>query len=476
MSTPTDLENRISAALAARAEQVRPEHISPTLLPAAAVPLRRRPLVVLAAAACVLLALGLTVWLPRHQDDVDPAPEPDAPEVVVPPDIGRGWDRARLSPPAGIDLDGDGVEEKVRFSGEPGAKADGRVRLDTTLSSDGSAAYGVVALGTTIGVAPLDPIDADGDGDEELVLYHSEDDMTTVPVVLDLRDGMLVEAPPTDPDLLRIGTTAEAGGTDLYDIVRLHDYWIEDGTLLSGSSVNTFAASGMSLFRPEDYLMDVVRWRLRDDGVLVPEPAATPCVVSVPEGRRPCRAGDADGLPVLAPVADDRVGVGEGFSVDTGYAFDVRVEPEPDAEVAVVVEGADGRTIRTPIRLGAELRVFTTQPSGLFHDGASLLVASEDGDEPSAMQVLVQDGDEMVVLEPVGATPLGTGYVDDRRAFRTWLTDNGELFTAVATSEDGSGPWEVWSWVVAGPRSMTAVPRATLCFDDVADPSTGHRC
>ncbi len=38
MSTPTDLENRISAALAARAEQVRPEHISPTLLPAAAVP------------------------------------------------------------------------------------------------------------------------------------------------------------------------------------------------------------------------------------------------------------------------------------------------------------------------------------------------------------------------------------------------------------------------------------------------------
>jgi hypothetical protein len=475
MSMPTDLENRLTAALAARAEEVRPEHLTPGLAPVVALR-RRTPLIVLAAAACVLLVVMLSFWLPDDDRRVVPAPEPSDPEIVIPPDVGRDWDRAKASTPAELDLDGDGTREKVRFLAEPSEEYDGRVRLQTTLSSDGSSAFGVIDVGTTIGLSALDPIDADADGDQELVLWYDEEPMRTVPVVLDLRDGLLVQAPPSEPDLLVMGQTTASEGGEFYDLVHTSDYWIEDGTLFSARSRGTFAAGNMTLFAPEEYTMDAWAWRLTDDGVLEPEPASTTCVTHVPEGRRPCVEGEQDVLPQLAPVADERVEVGDEFSLDTGYRFDVRVEPEEGADGAVVVEGEDGRAIRTPVHLGSELRVFTTQPTGIFYDGASLLVASEDGDEPSGMQVLVQDGDALVTLEPVGGMPFGTGYTDDQRAFRTWLTDNGEVFTAVADTDDESGPWQVWSWVMSGDRSMAAVPRATVCFADPSDPATGQRC
>ena len=34
----------------------------------------------------------------------------------------------------------------------------------------------------------------------------------------------------------------------------------------------------------------------------------------------------------------------------------------------------------------------------------------------------------MVVLLPVGQTPIGTGDTEEGHAFRTWLSDNGDLF------------------------------------------------
>jgi hypothetical protein len=120
--------------------------------------------------------------------------------------------------------------------------------------------------------------------------------------------------------------------------------------------------------------------------------------------------------------------------------------------------------------------LFTTQPTGLFYDGASVLVASGDGDEPVAHQVLVQHRDRMVPLEPVGEVPLGTGYTDEARQFRTWLTSDGDLVTAVAATADETGPWDVYSWVMVDGRSMVAAPRDTVCFDDPEDPATARRC
>jgi len=477
MSTPTDLESRIGAALAARAELVTPQdlrHVGPPVLP-----LRRRttPLLLVAAAACVALAGVLIAVLP---DGDRVAPEPTGPDIVVPPDVGRAWDRAPLSPPYAIDLDGDGRDEKVRFRSDRDRPEDGRVRLETTLSSDGTEVYGVVDLGHAGGVSPLEPIDADGNGDQEMVLYRADpgDELSTLPIVLDLRDGLLVPAPPSDPDLLRIGTIEVAGGTEHYDLVRTADYWVEDGTLHSVRSRRSFARVGMTLLQPEEYEADAFTWRLGEDGVLRPETSDVSCLRVVPEGRGPCRPGDSDLLPVLAPVADDTVGIGGSFSPDTGgFAFTASLEQatEGDADADLVVTQGSFPAVRVPLRTGADPLLFTTQPTHIWYDGPSVVVASGDGDEPLAHQVLVQHRDEMVRLEPVGDVPLGTGYIEGR-AFRTWLTYDGDLLTAVAGTGDTAGPWDVYSWVIVDGRSMVAAPLDTVCFADPPDPVTARRC
>lgn len=485
MSTPDtlpDIEELLRAALTARAELVQPEDLAPLAPVVELRPRWRSPWVLLATAAVVLLILGVVFQgLDSRPRSDRLAPKPDEPRLELPEDVGRAWERAPMSPPYSIDLDGDGREEKVLFRADRDRPEDGRIRLETTLTSDSSEAYGVVDLGYGGGVSPLEPIDADGDGDRELVLYRTDpdDEMSTQPIVLDLRDGLLVEAPASDPDLLRIGTVDVAGGTEHYDMVLVEDYWIEGEELHSVRSVRSFARLGMELLRPEEYEADAFTWRLDEDGVLRPEASGVPCVRVVPEGRRPCRPGESDALPVLAPVADRTVGIGGSFEPETGgYRFTAALEPasDPDADADLVVTQSPFPPVRTPLRTGAEPLLFTTQPTGLFYDGASVLVASGDGDEPIAHQVLVQDRDRMVPLDPVGDVPLGTGHTDEARPFRTWLTYNGDLVTAVADTGDESGPWDVYSWVRTGRDSMVAAPLDTVCFDDSKDPATARRC
>ena len=195
----SDLEARLRAALAARADLVRGEDLTPL---ATVTPLRPRwstPWVLLAAAAVVLLVLGVVlqgVGGRTRSDEV--APEPDAPQLELPADVGRGWEPATLSRAPRLDLDGDGTREKVDFLAEPTKDFDGRFRMQTTLSTTGEEAYGIAKVGTTIGTNVLDPIDADGDGDQELVLYFDDPDAGPGggghPLVFDLRDGLLVQA------------------------------------------------------------------------------------------------------------------------------------------------------------------------------------------------------------------------------------------------------------------------------------------
>ena len=175
--TIPDIEERLRAALAARAELVQPEDLAPL---APVVPLRPRwqsPWVLLATAAVVLLVLGAVfqgLGSDPRSDDV--APRPDRPRVTLPPDIGHDWKAGDLSSPARLDLDGDGVKEKVEFLAEPSEEHDGRIRLQTALSTTGEEAFGIADLGTTIGTNALGAIDADADGDQELVLYYDDVD------------------------------------------------------------------------------------------------------------------------------------------------------------------------------------------------------------------------------------------------------------------------------------------------------------
>jgi hypothetical protein len=470
MSTPdtmSEMEDRLRAALTARAEQVQPEHLAPL---APVVPLRPRwqsPWVLLATAAVVLLVLGVVLeglgGRPRS-DEI--APEPDDPQVVLPDDVGRDWKADDLASPTRLDLDGDGKKEKVDFLAERTKDLDGRIRLQTVLSSTGQEAYGIAELGTTIGTTALEPVDADSDGDQELVLLHELDPDVVgglyAPVVFDLRDGLLVEAVPDDPDLLLRGTVPVPGSrTDHYDMVRSHGFWMEDGTLHSSRSVDAFARGNMTLLRPEAYVVDAYEWRLDEDGVLRAGDAS--CLVVVPESQVPCGSEDEEGfVPYLDSVATGAFGIGEEADFREGYRFSARLEAFADP--VLVVEGDDGRSLRHDDFQVADPRVATVQPMGV--DGASLFVTSAT--DPSYVEVLAQDGDQLRAVEAVGEIALR-----NEGDLRTWLTQDGGVVTVTA-QEDGS--WTAWSWMMVSRTEMAALPWGTVCFDDVDDPSTARQC
>ena len=202
--TIPDMEQRLRAALTARADLVQPEDLTPV---ATVVPLRPRwqsPWVLLATAAVVVLILGIVfqgISRDPRSDDVAPkpdAPKPDDPSITLPANVGRDWGVSPESTPAKVDLDGDGTKEKVEFLAEETKNFDGRIRLQTTLSSTGEEAYGIADVDSTIGLTGEGVIDADGDGDQELVVFDPDLDAGAggggAPLVFDLREGLLVQA------------------------------------------------------------------------------------------------------------------------------------------------------------------------------------------------------------------------------------------------------------------------------------------
>jgi hypothetical protein len=462
----SQMEDRLRAALSARAELVQPEHLTSL---ATVTPLRprwRSPWVLLATAAAVLLVLGVVFQgLDSRPRSDDVAPRPDEPSLVFPPDIGRDWKADDLSSPARLDLDGDGVDEKVEFLAEPSSDFAGYTRLQTELTGGGDEAYGLAQLGTTIGITALEPIDADGDGDQELVLYREDlvggPGAPVTPLVFDLRDGLLVEAPPVEQDLLLEGDVAVPGSaTTYYDLVHVHTYWIEDGRLFSSRSVDAFARGNMVLLRPETYVADTYEWTLGEEGLL--RPVDTGCRAFSPEALTDCSPGQTDDPPVIVPVASETFGAGAQVRFDDGYVFTARITPAPDA--SLVVEGSDGRTLRRDLEV-SDARISTVQPM-LAPDGASLLVTSAS--DPAYLQVLAQDADGLRALQPVGEVPLAnSGPV------RTWLTGNGALVTVV---DNGDGTWATWQWQSVRPGRIAALPTGTVCFDDPEDPATVRRC
>ncbi|MBD3925447.1 hypothetical protein IEZ26_12485 [Nocardioides cavernae] len=467
MSTPdtmSEMEDRLRAALAARAEQVRPEHLAPLSPVVQLRPRWQSPWVLLATAAVVLLVLGVVLQgLSRNPRSDDVAPKPDAPKVEVPSDVGRNWERNDSDRQPRLDLDGDGSYETVVFRGEPTKDFDGRYRLETTLSSTGEVAYGIAELGTTIATNVLDPIDADGDGDQELVLYHDDFVNGGYPLVFDLRDGLLVQAVAADPELLLRGEVPVPGTrTAHYEMVRIQDYWLEGGRLWSSRSVNSYAAGNMTLARPRSIVLDTWSWQLTDAGVLVAVEEG--CVRDSAEGgRTPCEEGAIDDLPTDGDVARQTFGPGEGARFEQGYRYTARIED--GAPPVLVVESDDGPAIRHELEVD-DPRVSTVQPISVMSDGASFLVTSAS--DPSYVRVLAQDGDRLQVLEPVGEVELA-----DDDSSRTWLTSRGGLVTAVA---DDDGTWRTWGWQLLRGGRMTGIPTGTVCFDDPTDPSTVRRC
>jgi hypothetical protein len=460
-----EIEERLRAALTARADQVRVEDLQPLAPVVRLRPRWQSPWVLLATAAVVLLVLGVVLQGVGGSERSDRiAPKPDEPRVVLPQDVGRDWQVGAESTPAKVDLDGDGTKERVEFLAEETKSFDGRIRLQTTLTSTGAEAYGVADVDSTIGTTAEAVIDADGDGDQELVVFDPDLDSGTnggVPLVFDLRDGLLVQAVPEAPELLLRGQVQVPGSqTEFYDRVRVHQYWIADGSLFSGRSEDSFARAGMNWASPPAVVLDTWEWRLDDDGVLRPEAAGCQELVF---DVRDCTADRSDRVPDLGAAVDTYVGVGGSADFTRGYPFSMRVEAgDPPL---LVVEGSDGRTLRHALDV-PDPQVATVQPESIFSDGESLVVTSAS--DPTLVQLLVQRGDRIVALEPVGEVPLEN--TDDTR---TWLTENGAVVSAVAGDDDS---WQLWSWQMTSRDRVFALPGVTVCFDDVDDPTTARPC
>ncbi len=462
--TIPDMEHRLREALTARADLVQPEDLAPLAPVVGLRPRWQSPWVLLATAAVVLLVLGVVVQgLGRDQRSDDVAPKPDERvELELPPDIGRDWEPSTLSRPPRLDLDGDGTKEVVTFLAEPTEEFDGRFRMQTTLSTTGEEAYGIAEVGTTVDINALDPIDADEDGDQELVLYY--DDFEAVggggyPLVYDLRDGLLVRAVVQDPDLLARGNVPVPGSrTRFYDLVRIHDYWLEGGQLHSSRSVGTFARGNMSLYRGESIPVDTWEWRLDDDGVLRPTP--TGCMLAVPEALVECGPDGRGALPAVQPVARESFGEGEqAVYGDENFGFTARVE-----DGTLLVDGISDDTLTYPLG-SADARVLTTQPTAIFYDGASFVVTYAS--DPTRLEVLVQRTDGLRRMDPAGQVPLL-----DEGEVRSWLTANGALVTAVA---DGDA-WQTWQWEMVSGAKIAPMPTGSVCFDDIDDPATVRHC
>lgn len=464
MSTPPDIEDLLRAALTARAELVRPDDLAPLAGVATVTPLRARwqsPWVLLATAAVVVLILGVVfqgVGGRPKSDDVAPKPDEPRVELDLPADVGRDWETSPESTPAEVDLDGDGTLETVDFLAEKTKKFDGRIRLETTLSSTGEEAYGVADVSSTIGLTAEGVIDADGDGDQELVVFDPDLDAVGgggAPLVFDLREGLLVQAVPEDPELLRRGDVQVPGSqNELYDLVRTYQYWIGDGSLFSGRSVDSFAQAGENQSRPMVIELETWEWRLGDDGVLRPEAAGCK---ELEFDVRDCESDLSEQLPDLGAPVEASVGVGE--SADA-----LRVEAGDPPQL--VVEGYDAGTLRRDLDVPDPRVAAVGSDSGFYQGGVSLVVTSAA--DPTIVQLLVQRGDRIVELEPVGEVPL-----ENTADTRFWHTEKGSAVSAVA-GDDGS--WQLWFWQVATGNRAFAIPGATVCFDDVDDPSTMRAC
>lgn len=503
MSTLTPLEERLTAALAARAEQVQPHHLRDVPAPtpdrdARVLPLRRRRVAIAlaAAAACAAVVAGV-VWSGLGDDGQDvpqPAPSPSVP-TEVPDDVGADWGvRSQVS----LDLDGDGTREVLRL--RDSAVRDGGApqrpgRVDAVLSSTDELTYGT--YDNQASFAELLPatfvVDADSDGDQEAIITRvSAESAIDDWLVVDLVGGYLVEVPRSEEAPLTTQPVRDDDrpGDQREFFAFAARRWVQDGTLYSSRSVDSYATTGLggSFDVPTVYRAEVWAWRIVE-GRLVPEPQPQSCVDNLAEGdappTRPCADGETDAVPGFYPEQPATIGVGQSASLGD-VDFDQRPDtlglegPEGDveegeAELVLRLSGAGEQRVPLPAG-GTPLLYPRTIQIGML-DGASLLVVQESGDGGVAMSYLATGAAgfaEPPIVRPTRGAPFGTGVDADGTAWRTWVGPDDGLFTRVGAADaDADTPVEVFGWRYDG-RALVASLLGTFCFDDAA--GTARRC
>ena len=411
----TEIEDRLTAALGARAEQVTAADLPPLVVPGATVvPFVRRPLVwAVAAAACVALAVPFVVEnLDRGGDNISPAPSPDA---TTPTFFG-----ASLTG----DLDGDGTDE--------------------TVSIDEHGIISVVLASSSSGT-PL-TADAGADG-STLVALVKLDDSGAQSVFTGDRGGTGRVFRVTGDGLVQV--EAEGGGP----------HWFpQRGELL------TAARTGIA------HIMSMDSWRLMPNGKLGPVPLGEYCDFEI-GAPRPCGNGDgvtSDGLQVALfpesnvvpdgqslPIAIDGGG-GPGTITLDGSALTVDFPGGSPAE-QVTIPGQGTNKLLSSFMPGVEV--------------PGIVVRQTRSDGYVVFTIVTWRAGHLTVLD----TGEQISSWDDHTS---WMSTTGRLFTMSPDVNGDGASVQQWSMTETGvvAQDVTAPDgRRQICFGE-GDPPTYDAC
>ncbi|MFT4263755.1 MAG: hypothetical protein QM572_10265 [Nocardioides sp.] len=481
MTTDTSLEERLRAALAARADGVRAGDLRPFLLPAA-LPRRRvrwwgAGLAGLAALA-VVAVVGIGHGDRDRGDDISPAP---APTTGVP-----------LA--GGMDLDGDGIDDTIDL------RPSGTLTVHLSKAGDVNGPAGVT---------------------QAMCCAEIPSDDGSMPVFVTLE-------PPGSSNAAR-PTTAQEVASRLGDDALLATIWQwRDGALRQvwgqvqpgwdSASTLPVLGSGTRQRIWIDGSFDLLVGSLGDAGAS-PQRLSTLRVVARPSAGgfelsgeatddyclgtsvdvdpEPCGSraeaapdlGSTEGLEKLFPAdpgMEDPVGVGGGADLQ-------------DASYSVALLGG-GDEVRLHVTSGsqgvgpteAEVRVGTQQPD----DGSTWSVLPVDVQGPhGAVGFVVKrdccDHTEWTVWALVddalveatraaGSPPLGSGVEADGTSEQTWIGADHQLYTRYRAGADTSegAPQRTIRWKLGGGATPTLTPveLGDLCYATAGTQEYVGRC
>ena len=457
----TQLEERLTAALAARAAQVDESDLEDARLPD---PSRRsRGLVLLAAAACT----GLVIGVPYAVAQLDGSSEPSPPPATAPPSptasssgAGEGADWPILSV-GRIDLDGDGTDETVRLKVQPadGFNPMGELAARVEVALPSGTVYTVLRQGSDYHLEGA--VDLPGSAGEEQLVGVGRSLR-----VLDLDHGQLqVLAAPADPPLMR--RTDNQG--------RMVTWTANEHGLSTVRSVEPLAA-GAPLYAVERWT-----WSVKD-GELVPVAGEGGCAT-------PTAPGDLVSCFPAAPTRFEETVLTEvqgGKSVQLDFPisgapavahleFKFAGDYVQEGEAELVVT-AGPKTWRAELPKGPApyLVAGNVRTTGVGLPG---VLVRYHGMNDEGWHVFGWVDGELTALQvpPDGYFP---GFSREIRgdAFRqtiTWIQDS-RMYSAVES--DAGGSFSAYRWDQSGSALLPVALPGTFCFPDWGfTPGTGWR-
>jgi len=454
----TLLEDRLTAALVARADLVRPEDLAPLEVPRAGrlVPLRRPAAYTLLAAAC-LSAVAVPFLLNGGHST-----RPGQPATFPTVSEGADWPVVDESD---VDVDGDGVDDPVTL------RSDGTgIRVEAEPSKGGGLAAVVLReQGGDPKLAPETP-DLNDDGARELLVQRRDESgawtmVRVVPVAL--TDDGLVE-PAFDADRFDVGRDADAE-------FHTADFWVaDDGALIQSSIVDGWDPSA-----PADLEIQTVltSWTLDGDR-LASETLGTKCLrVSAPRDTYECGGGVPDGTSELTPAEGPWAGVGQKatMQLDDGALDPVGLggTPVPDCSdqpqgtfQLVVGSSAYGNQ---SVQLGAgptpRLLTWPIVVDSAYGEMSGALV-ERVGCGETTVEAYFWHSDSVYPTFPKADAGVFFGTRGDQV---TWAAPDGSLYTRQPDAVDGR--FRTWQWSITKNDEFVPTDLGVLCLTEDDTPT-----